>query len=348
MNKLSRALLVVVAVLLILPIFTTQASEGIQVGKGTLRIGGCYQGTFSWYEDDDRASEFATKRARLLLFGTLIPEKISYFVQLEAKGSPYLLDSKLILKYIPNTAVTMGRFIPNYTLFMPKSGAKLNLINYPLTTLRTAMWRQTGIQSTTKTDFVDVTLGIYNGYQTKLSPEELPEEPDPEAELLKPNDWGDNNDAKDILLRADIKPMKGMKLGLFGWLGSAYNNDLDEDFDVTRYGVNFEWKTGDLYLAAEYLMGTTESAASSSDVDCAGYFAHVGYNFGENWEIHGRYDSYDANTDADDDEETWITGGINYKLLDWNTMFYLNYTVKDEEGCDIDNDEIVLMFQYTF
>jgi len=337
MNKFSRGILFLLALLLVVPMFSANAAEEIQVGKGTLRIGGNYQGTFSWYEDDDNPSEFATKRARLLLFGTLLPEKVKYFVQADAKGSPYLLDTKLILSYIPKTSVTIGRFVPHYTLYMPKSTAKLNLINYPLTTLRTAMWRQTGVMSKTKTDYLDVTLGIFNGYQTVAG-----------STALKPNDWSDNNDAKDFLIRADFKPVKGMKVGLFGWLGSAYNVDLDKDFDANRFGANFEWKTGNLYLAAEYLMGTTESAETGQDTDLEGFFAHVGYNIGDKWEIHGRFDNFDSNTDLDDDAETWITAGINYKILDWNAMFYLNYVVKDEEGTEIDNDELVLMFQYSF
>ncbi|MBN1295547.1 hypothetical protein JXA80_02125 [bacterium] len=337
MRRLSVLFPVVVGcVILFFSGASVMAGEGVEVGIGSLKIGGNYQGYYAWYDNDDAASEFDTKRARLLLFGTLIPDKIDYFVQAEAVSSPYLLDSKLILKYIPNTAISMGRFVPNYTLYMPKSTARLNLINYPLTTLKTAMWRQTGVQSTTTTEFFDVTLGIFNGYQT-----------DAGSESLKGNDWGDNNDAKDFLIQTNIKPMKGLNIGLFGWFGSAYNVDADEDFDTNRYGANFEYTGTHLYLAGEYLMGTTESI-SSSDVDCSGFFGHIGYNINDSWELHVRYDDWDPNTDVDDNGESWFTGGINFKLLNYNAMFYLNYIARREDGTDIDNDEFVLMFQYAF
>lgn len=323
----------VVVMLTILPAF---AAEPVTVGFGSLKIGGNYQGYYAWYENDSQASEFDTKRARLLLSGTLIPDKVDFFIQAEALGNPYLLDSKLIMKYIPNTAISMGRFIPNYTLYMPKSTAQLNVINYPLTTLRTAMWRQTGIQSNTSTQYVDLTLGVFNGYQTVAG-----------SEGLSGNDWGDNNDAKDFLIRADLKPMKGLKIGLFGWFGSAYNVDMDEDFDVSRYGLNAEYTGEKVYLAGEYLMASTDSV-TGSDRDSAGFFAHIGYSFTEKWELHARYDAWDPDTDVDDNGESWITAGINYKLHKYNTMFYLNYIARDEESNDIDNDEIVLMFQYAF
>ncbi len=220
LSILSMALGCVVLVLTAAPAFS---AEPATVGFGSLKLGGNYQGYYAWYESDSLASEFDTKRARLLLSGTLIPDKVDFFVQADAVGSPYLLDSKLILKHLPKTTITMGRFVPAYTLYMPRSTAQLNLVNYPLTTLRTATWRQTGVESKTTLKFVDLTLGIFNGYQTTTG-----------SEALIGNDWGDNNDAKDWLLRADIKPMSNLKLGLFGWFGAAYNDVEDEDFDVSR------------------------------------------------------------------------------------------------------------------
>lgn len=337
MRRLSILSTVVLGcVVLMLTGSSALGQEAVTVGTGTLKIGGIYQGYYASYDSDGPASEFDTKRARLLLSGTLIPDKVDYFVQAEAVASPYLLDSKLILKYIPNTAISMGRFVPNYTMYMPRSTAQLNVINYPLTTTRTAMWRQTGIQSNTTMKYLDLTLGVFNGYQTSAG-----------SETLSGNDWGDNNDAKDFLIRADLKPMKGVKIGLFGWFGSAYNVDNDEDFDVSRIGFNAEYTGTKLLLAGEYVMASTDSV-TGSDKDSAGFFAHLGYSFTEKWELHARYDAWDPDTDVDDNAESWITAGINYKLMKYNTMFYLNYIAKDEESNDIDNDEIVLMFQYAF
>ncbi len=73
--------------------------------------------------------------------------------------------------------------------------------------------------------------GVFNGYDTEAG-----------SVVLKGNDWGDKNDAKDFLLSADYKVADGFKIGAFGWWGKPYDSDADEDFDVSRYGFNFEWR----------------------------------------------------------------------------------------------------------
>jgi len=91
------------------------------------------------------------------------------------------------------------------------------------------------------------------------------------------------------------------------------------------------------------ITGTIKSAFNRSLI------LHLGYRFTENWETHLRYDFFDADTDVDDNAESWFTAGLNYKIHKYNAMFYLNYIARMEEGVDeIDNDEIVLQFQYSF
>ncbi len=132
------------------------AEETVTVGFGSLKIGGIYQSHYSWYESDSIASQFKTHRARLLLSGTLIPDKVKFLVQADAVQNPYLLDTKLMMYHIPNTEMTIGRFVPNFTLYMPQSTAKLDFVNYPVTTTQYAMWRQTGIQFKTTFDALSV------------------------------------------------------------------------------------------------------------------------------------------------------------------------------------------------
>ena len=313
------------------------SAEPVEIGFGSLKIGGIYQGAFTYFEDDMKANEFKLKRARLLLSGTLIPDKVKFFVQADGVGTPFVLDSKLILTVIPNTALTFGRFVPNYSLYMPRSTAKLDFINYPLTTTQYAMWRQTGLQFNTTTEYVDISGGIYNGYQTEEG-----------SSALKGNDWGDNNDAKDYLGRIDIKPMKNLKIGLFGWMGSPYDFSTDEDYDATRYGANVELYIEGLHLAAEYVAASTDISGTSDSIDGNAFFAQASYAINDSFEVLGRYDHADSNTDVDDNAVTWMTAGINYSLEKWYTKFFLNYVMKDEEGKEVDNDEVIFMAQYSF
>jgi hypothetical protein len=78
------------------------------------------------------------------------------------------------------------------------------------------------------------------------------------------------------------------------------------------------------------------------------YFGHLGYKVAPKVELLARYDFYDPNTDVDDDGENWITGGINYYVDGLNSMFYLNYIKKGEEGTEVDNDVIMVQMQLVF
>lgn len=60
-----------------------------------------------------------------------------------------------------------------------------------------------------------------------------------------------------------------------------------------------------------------------------------------------KYESYDPNTDADNDIATVITFGVNYFFNDW-TRLQLNYLYKAEEGIEIANDEILMQLQVKF
>lgn len=338
--KTYRVLLIGIMVIgMIIGVVNTgkvSAEEGVTVGFGSLKIGGVYQSTFTWFEDDDIASEFKTQRAMISLSGTLVPDKIKYLVQANAIQSPILLDSKLMLYHIPNTELSIGRFLPFFTLFMPKSAAQQDFIKYPLTTSQYAMWRQTGVQFKTTIESFSLYYGVFNGYQF-----------DGDRVVLGGNDWGDQNDAKDFLLSATFNPAKNFKIGAYGWYGKPYNAATDKDFTVTRFGANFEWRAPQFHLAGEYIMGNEEYWKGSKVKNHAA-FIQGGFSFVENWEILARYEIWDPNKDISKNGQTWFTAGLNYSLEKHYTKFFLNYVAKMEEGTSIDNDEIVFQVQFSF
>ena len=394
MKKL--AFLAIVGILFSLLLSSSAISEmaEIKVGKGTLKVGGILQGGFIYnVEDEAGFDSFTLNRARFLFWGVIVPDKVKYFVQLDHKGSVSVLDYKAQFFYIPQTEIAFGRFLPNFTIYMPYSTAKLEMINYPLTTLRFAVWRQVGIQSTTKTDYLDFNLGIFNGYPA--------------------NNFADNNDAKDFLARAEFKPpmdQATIRAGGYAWIGSGLpaftmyaGTDSastitfpEETIKSNRFGgfalVDYK-ATEDLTLRfrGEFLMASTEKlfyahADSVTTVDARAFFAHVGVQPHPQVEFLARYDFHDPNTDmsyecasdmgsgaaafsndvhqvCDDDEEAWITAGVNYYLEGINAMFYLNFIHKmetghknvcDDEGCwvkeerEVDNDVVQAQVQITF
>ncbi|OQX92780.1 MAG: hypothetical protein B6D58_01165 [candidate division Zixibacteria bacterium 4484_95] len=341
---------ILTALFIILALVLVQTSSAqmaeVKVGKGTLKMGGILQAGYTFHlEDDEGYNSFTLNRARFLFWGDIIPDKVKYFVQLDHKGNVSVLDYKARFFYISNTEITVGRFLPNFTLYMPYSTAKLEMINYPLTTQRFAVWRQVGIQTTTKTEYVDFNLGIFNGAD-------------------QPNNTSDNNDAKDFLLRANIKPPIEQAKVLFGgyaWIGSA-----DPGFGLTEEGTvkrnrfggfaKVDYKATEdvtVKFRGEFLMASTEHLTfadmdSVACIDAQAFFAHVGIQPTPKVEVLFRYDFHDPDTDTDDDGESWITAGVNYYLESINSMFYLNYISKIEQGTDVDNDLIVAQVQIAF
>ncbi|UCB53261.1 MAG: hypothetical protein JSV10_04055 [Candidatus Zixiibacteriota bacterium] len=320
MKKLSLFIAGLMLLSLLICSFATGATE-VKVGKGDLRIGGILQAGYTYNAEDEKGNDsFWLKRARFLFWGTIVPDKVKYFVQLDHRGSISVLDYKMQLFYIEKTQIAIGRFLPNFTLYMPYSTAKLEMINYPFTTTKYAVWRQCGIQSTTKTEYVDFNLGIFNGGDV-------------------PNNWGDNNDAKDFLVRADVKPPieeATVRFGGYAWVGFAPDpNDNEETLKRNRFGgfVKADYTKDDVtvrvrgeFLAAEdeYAYSTKDSDGTETDNSQA-FFGHVGVQPVPQVEFMVRYDSHDPCTDKDDDGTSAVTGGVNYYIDAINAMFYLNY-----------------------
>jgi hypothetical protein len=353
-------LTIMIGILFSFCIFNSVLAEegGITVGKGTLKIGGILQAGYIYnLEDDAGIDAFTLNRARFLFWGTIVPDKVKYFVQTETKSTANtvsLLDYKAQFFYIQKTEIAVGRFLPNFTIYMPAPTSKLEMINYPMTSTKYATWRQVGIQSTTTTQYVDFNLGIFNG-----------------ADVT--DNITDNNDAKDFLVRADIKPpieQAKVRFGGFGWMGSALppatytdttvhfvSNPDDKSFKKNRYGgfatADYTKEQLTLRFRGEFVMGEDEfltgpSLDNTDTRNSQAYFAHVGVQPIKQVEFLARYEAYDPNTDVKKDGMSYITGGVNYYIDGINAMFYLNYIHKMEELKEIDNDVVQAQVQITF
>ncbi len=324
-------------ILLLLLISSFSLAEVLEIGKGALKMGTILQTTFSWNQTElFPETSFTMKRARFLFYGTIIPDKVKYFIQSEVVSSPCLLDTKLQFFYIPKTEITVGRFLPNFTYYMPMLTSKLDMINYPLIVTTYTVWRQVGIQTTTNTKYVDFNIGMFNGYPS--------------------NNWSDNNDAKDVFLRITAKPLNKMQIFAYGWFGNALFAS-DTDLAANRFGIGFsiekeitESKIA-LVLRGEYLIAKDDTA-DNVKIDSRGYYLHIGFKPRPNIEVLFRYDSIDPNTDVDYNKKSWTTGGINYYISGTSVMLYLNYIHKNNEIApgfkDPKDDEVILQAQIAF
>ncbi|MDI6792078.1 MAG: porin [bacterium] len=293
-------------------------AETVESGKGTFKLGGVFQAGFLMAEDDacDSNTAFTLNRARLLAEGKIGSESVKWYVEADMLNLPNILEAKITFPgLLPMTDLSVGRLAPNFTHYFPMPVAKLDFINYPRLVDEYGMGYQCGLQSTTNLDNgVSFNVGVFNGADV-------------------PNNFADNNDAFDFFVRAAACPMEGLDVAAYHWQGSA-NDDkdtADEDSDLTRTGIEVGYQKDSLRLLGEYTMGKADELESN------GYYVQALYKLNDRIEVGARYDGYDPNTDADNDEETWITVGGNHYIYGNNAMCSLNYIIKDEEA-DIDND----------
>jgi len=147
----------------------------------------------------------------------------------------------------------------------------------------------------------------------------------------------DNNNRKDFLATAYVYPLKEFKLG-----GSIYSGKLPaylkeqghlpgDNFNTTRWTVGAEYKGNNLYGRAEYI------AANDGGIKREGYYGLLVWKFVPNqWEILGKYDYYNKNTQTNNGNSGDFTFGVNYYLA-YLTRIQLNYIYSDNKAVGKNN-----------
>lgn len=310
------------------------AAAPVEVGLGTLKIGGVLQTVYGYAPGGlgQRTWSFTEKRSRLIFNGDLPEQRVKYLVQLEALQSSPLLDARVqACGWLPGTDVYAGRFIPSVGYYMPRSTALLEMVNYPLLVTKYAMWRQVGAQATTKVGPVDWNMGVFNGYPA--------------------NNTADFDPGKDLLLSSWYRAPAGIQLFGFGWLGNAVEaRDGDSRRNWFGGGAMAERKLGQgmaLILRGEAADGQSRAGRDGPMARSGGYYVHIGLKPHPKIELLGRLDRFD--TRGDDDGTAWLTGGVNYHFSGTNLMLYANYVHKRLETNPPGNeDEFLVQAQLAF
>lgn len=356
--------------------------EAVTVGVGNMKIGGILQSGLIFYVGNEylesgqamdigKDFEFYYKRARLLISGSVIDERVTYFTQFEfahdsnAHMGDILLDAKLGFHYIPYTGIYVGRMLPKFTFFGPRSTAMLCFIDYPLMNRWPfAVQRQTGIDFGVKTTFLDANLGLFNGrsYNTALV---APNATTPVGNV----NWNDQNTGKDFYIGLVGKPpVEGLKVFAGLWYGTPLDGWEAEDGELTEHNATAMMiDAGAAYMApfgltfigellyATYSWDSTDPASNfendraddTYELTTMSYYVMAGYNFNPLFEVPVevllRYDSLDPDTENDDEVHAGsetdglydFTFGVNYYIKKYYAMLSLNYIYHGEEWEDI-------------
>ena len=160
----------------------------------------------------------------------------------------------------------------------------------------------------------------------------------------------EKNENKVLEGRLTIRPLPdiipGLQFSYFGTTGNG-NKDTEPDWRTNLGFVSFEHEY--VVLTGQYYWGKgNQKGADENDKDGYSFFAEVKPH--KKFSIIGRYDRFDPNTDADnDDNSRYIIGAAYHLDKQHKNMIVLDYdTVNYEQSGKKDDKRVQLTLQVAF
>jgi phosphate-selective porin OprO and OprP len=300
-----------------------------------LQIAGYAHFRYQQLEEKGKIDGFDIRRAYLDFKGTITPYW-SYRLQLDFAGSPKIVDIYTDLKINDWANFTIGQQVLPISLNNTTSNTKLELADrsqvVEALTLRKGdvlgdnNGRDIGVSfygsliPLNNLNLIEYRIGVFNGSGINKT---------------------DYNEAKDIVGRVILHPIKGLDLGgsyYTGWSPDSaviYKTASKDNIAANqlggtrqRIGAEVSYTYSIFNIKGEYLVGKDNKVSKS------GYYCQLSaFVLKDKLQLVGRYDSYDKNTDKDNNISTNITAGVNFFATS-NVLLQAAYTFKQEEDKD--------------
>jgi phosphate-selective porin OprO and OprP len=316
--------------------FFTTAARSIQ-------FAGYTQVRYQALEEKGKLDGFDVRRARFDMKGSFTPY-FGYRLQADFAGSPKLLDAYAEIKLNDYFNFTVGQFRIPFSVENLTSMNKFELIDFSQAVdalvarskdvIGNQNGRDIGIQlggSLVKTKsnpaWVEYRIGIFNGSGINIA--------------------DTANEAKDVVGRLIVNPLKGLSIG-----GSYYNGwgkaikpaakYKGRSQIRNRFGVEASYVRPRLTLRGEYIAG------KDGDVKKAGWYIMTGYYIiPQKLQAVVKYDTFDPNTSKDDNMTTNYVLGLNYNFNNWSRVQAF-YTWRAEETKSFNNNYFSIQYQIGF
>lgn len=286
------------------------------------------------YKHDDTLGTFdgfSIRRARLEVKGDLT-EQMFYDFQADFAGaSAKLLDSSIGYRFDPCLKFTLGQFKLPFSQENLSSDVNPDTINrsqvVEALVARTKdvvgnqNGRDTGFQASGQYNIVEYAAGVFNGAGI---------------------DTADTNEQKDYVERLVAHPIKELSVGGSFYQGSYFASAANTAADRKRAGVEFDCEIGQVSVKGEYLDGRDALISKQGWYGYAGYFL-----LPKVLQAVVKYDAFDPNMSATNDDTTVCTYGVNWHLAKW-ALVQVNYEQKREKPTEIKNDVVSGQFTFAF
>ena len=267
---------------------------------------------------------FKTKRARLGIAGTVL-EKFGYNLVIGAleppDKTPRLVNAFIDFKSSPWLNLRAGQSLLPFGL----EGREMIFQNPAIersTAIRKLnafrMFRDFGIILSGSVNMLDYGFAVVNGTGANIAEE---------------------NDKKDVLGRIGISPLKDLNFGFSGHLGK-FADTTGTDLQRIRYNIDSQLKHQVrmllFKLRGEYEYRQDEMT-TGPDRESTGWYALISVTTWQRIEALVRYELYDPDKDASDDELKITTLGANFYLKN-HSRLSANYEFRnDAANPDIGN-----------
>jgi phosphate-selective porin OprO/OprP len=325
-------------------LFTINSSRPVQ-------FSGYTQVRFQSLQEAGKPDGFDIRRARFDIRGSLNPYW-EYRLQTDLAVSPKILDAYVGFKPFDFLKITAGQFYIPLTLESTTADNKLELIDRSQVVgalagrdrdvIGNQNGRDLGLQLSgsfikVKDRFLlDYYAGYFNGAGINTT---------------------DNNESKDVGGRLVIHPFKFIDIGTSYYNGFAQFGSPVKGRDRIRFGGELSFTLKGWSVKGEYIKGqdgTVKINGEDQKLNKTGWYVQTSYFISsKKFQAVLRYDTFDPNTykapetAPQNDMTTYYTVGLNYYFTEWARLQF-NYTYRQEEGTQLNNDAITAQFQIGF
>lgn len=307
-----------------------------------IQISGYTQVRYQILDEKKKNDGFDLRRARMDLKGNFT-SFFSYRLQADFAGSAKLLDAYAEIKISDYFQVTVGQFRIPFSMENLTSMNKFELIDFSQAVdaftargkdvIGNQNGRDIGVQvggamvKSGTANIVEYRLGIFNGTGINMA--------------------DTANEAKDIVGRLIVNPVKGLSFGASyynGW-GKAIkpaSEFVGRSQARNRFGVEVSYTTPRLSLKGEYIHGKDGKTERAGGYILAGY-----YIIPLKLQAVGKFDTYDPNTSTDNNISTNYVAGLNFNFNTWSRIQAF-YTVREEQGTAVNNNYFSVQYQIGF
>ena len=307
-----------------------------------IKISGYTQIRYQELDEKGKNDGFDIRRARLDFNGNFTPY-LSYRLMADFADKPKLLDAYAEIKIKDYFNITLGQFRVPFSLENLTPVRKLDVIDFSQIVEALVLrskdvignqnGRDIGIQlggtflKQEDRNIIEYRIGLFNGSGINI--------PDTA------------NEAKDIIGRLIISPVKGLSVGSSFYNGWAKAIKPTPDYvgrsqPHNRFGLEFSYTATRFSLRGEYIQGL------DGNIRKAGWYALAGYYIiPQKLQAIAKYDTFDPDRSKGQNMTTNYVVGINYNFNNWSRLQTF-YTFREEQGPQVNNNYLSIQYQIGF